>query len=109
MNLTQIIEETGKRIRLGKRHAEKLTNAEIKEVLEIALSVVGQGLQQDRRIEIQDFGVLEITETEVRTGGRLTPFGKNESIQVSNHRSRWVFRPARRLRQALGPRRELPL
>lgn len=46
MNLTQIIEETGKRIRIGKSHADKLTNAEIKEVIEIALNVVEQGLQE---------------------------------------------------------------
>ncbi|GEM_PF-2386035 len=101
MNLTQIIEETGKRIRLGKRHAEKLTNAEIKEVLEIALKVATQGFQQDRRIEIQDFGVLEIIEREVKVGGRLTPFGSQEPIQGAKRRRRWVFRPARRLREAL--------
>jgi nucleoid DNA-binding protein len=101
MNLTQIIEETGKRIRLGKRHTEKLTNSEIKEVLEIALNVVEKGFQQDKRIEIQDFGVLEISEREVKVGGRLTPFGSKEPIQGANHRRRWVFRPARRLREAL--------
>ena len=101
MNLTQIIEETGKRIRLGKRQADKLTNVEIKEVLEAALRVVQDGLQQEGRIEIQNFGVLEIIDTAVKSSGPLTSFGSLTPVYASNHRRRWVFRPARRLRGAI--------
>ena len=101
MNLTQIIEETGKRIRLGKRHADKLTNVEIKEVLDIALAVLQEGLVQEGRVEIQDFAVLEVVTTRVKTGGQLTPFGGTTPVRVASMRRRWLFHPAQALRQAL--------
>jgi len=100
MNLTQIIEETGKRLRLGKRHADKLTNVEIKEVLDIALAVLQEGRVQEGRVEIQDFAVLEVRETQVKMGGQLTPFGSKISVRVMNVRRRWLFRPSQRLKQA---------
>jgi len=101
MNLTQIIEETGKRIRLGKRHADKLTNVEIKEVLDIALVVLQEGLVREGRVEIQDFAVIEVVVTPVKTGGHLTSFGSPTSMHMAGLRRRWIFRPARRLRAAM--------
>jgi len=100
MNLTQIIEETGKRIRLGKRHTDKLTNVEIKEVLDIALAVLQEGLAREGRVEIQDFAVIEVVTTPVKTSGHLKSFGGSEPIRVASVRRRWLFRPARRLRAA---------
>lgn len=100
MNLTQIIEETGKRIRLGKRQADKLTNVEIKQVLDIALDVLQEGLLQEGRVEIQDFAVLEIVTTPVKTGGQLTPFGGTTPVRAVGMRRRWLFRPAQVLRKA---------
>jgi len=100
MNLTQIIEETGKRLRLGKRHADKLTNVEIKEVLDIALAVLQEGLVQEGRVEIQDFAVLEVVTTRVKTGGHLTSFGSPTSIHSAGIRRRWVFRPSQLLKEA---------
>lgn len=99
MNLTQIIEETGKRIRLGKRHADKLTNVEIKEVLDTALAVLQEGLVHEGRVEIQDFAVLEVIVTPVKTGGQLAPFGGTTSVQAVGMRRRWLFRPSQSLRQ----------
>ena len=99
MNLTQIIEETGKRIRLGKRHADKLTNVEIKEVLETALAVLQEGLVREGRVEIQDFAVLEVVVTSVKTGGQLAPFGGTTPVRAGERR-RWLFRPAQALREA---------
>jgi nucleoid DNA-binding protein len=80
MNLTQIIAETGRRVRLGKLPADKLTNAEVKAVLETAIAVMSEGLQSDGRIEIQGFAVIERKVTavkptvfrgKVRTGERV--------------------------------------
>ena len=100
MNLTQIIEETGKRIRLGKRHADKLTNIEIKAVLETALAVLQEGLVREGRVEIQDFAVLEMREAQVKTGGYLKPFGGATTVRAVGVRRRWLFRPAQALREA---------
>ena len=99
MNLTQIIEETGKRIRLGKRHADKLTNVEIKEVLDIALAVLQEGLVEEGRVEIQDFAVLEIVVKPVKIGGQLAPFGGSTTVRAVGMRRRWLFRPAQALRR----------
>ena len=60
MNLTKIIEATGRRVRAGKMPAEKLTNADIKEILDAAITVMKQALLEEGRIEIQDFLVLEV-------------------------------------------------
>lgn len=100
MNLTQIIEETGKRIRLGKRQADKLTNVEIKHVLDTALGILQEGLVREGRVEIQDFAVLEIVVTPVKTGGQLSPFGSATTDRAVGIRRRWLFRPAKALRQA---------
>jgi nucleoid DNA-binding protein len=100
MNLTQIIEETGKRIRLGKRQTDKLTNVEIKEVLDTALVVLQDGLVREGRIEIQGFAVLEVITSLVKAKGEL------KSVTGQAHlnprlRRRWIFRPSQRLRDAL--------
>lgn len=99
MNLTQIVEETGKRIRLGKRHADKLTNVEIKEVLDVAIQVLQEGLLREGRVEIQDFAVLEVVTTPVKAGGQLQSLSGKPHAN-STVRRRWLFRPARGLRQA---------
>jgi nucleoid DNA-binding protein len=101
MNLTQIIEETGKRVRLGKRHTEKMSNVQIKEVLDVALAVLQEGLVREGRIEIQGFAVIEVVMVSVKAGGQLKPFGGATSQKVrSAIRRRWLFRPAQALRRA---------
>ena len=100
MNLTQIIEETGKRIRLGKRNADKLTNVEIKEILDIVLAVLQEGLVRDGRVEIQDFAVLEVVVTPVKPGGQLASFGGISPARMAGVRQRWLFRPSQKLRDA---------
>jgi nucleoid DNA-binding protein len=85
MNLTKIIEETGRRIRAGKMPAEKLTNADVKEVLETAIEVMKDALILEERIEIQDFVVIEAKRTAVKPtafNGKLT----------RGERRRWVIR-----------------
>lgn len=85
MNLTKIIEETGRRIRAGKMPTEKLTNADVKEVLEAAVEVMKQGLLEEGRIEIQNFAVIEVKCTTVKPtklNGKLT----------RGERKRWVIR-----------------
>jgi nucleoid DNA-binding protein len=87
MNLTHIIEATGKRVRRGKLPANRLTNAEIKEVLETAIEVLKEGLIREGRVEIQGFAVLEVRTVTIQTGELFTK------------RQRWVFRPSRQLRE----------
>ncbi len=90
MNLTKIIEETGRRIRAGKMPSEKLTNAEVKEVLEAAIEVMKQALIEEERIEIQGFAVIEIKRSEVK---QTVLNGK----QTSGKRRRWVIKPSKSL------------
>ena len=85
MNLTQIIRETGRRVRRGKLPQQKLTNEEVKAVLEAAIEVMREGLQTEGRVEIQDFAVIERVTTPaqpVKFNGRLT----------RGERTRWVIR-----------------
>ena len=85
MNLTQIIAETGRRIRRGKSPKKKLTNEQVKVVLETAVGVMREGLYDEGRVEIQGFAVIERVTTKVkpvRLNGRLT----------RGERTRWVIR-----------------
>ncbi len=98
MNLTKIIEETGRRIRAGKMPAEKLTNADVKEVLETAVEVMKQALLEDGRIEIQGFAVIEVKRTAVKPSTLTTLSGQVK--QLPKERIRWVIRPNATLRRA---------
>lgn len=92
MNLSKIIEETGKRVRAGKLPADKLTNAEIKEVLETAIEIMKEALMDEQRIEIQGFAVIEVKRSKVKQvmlNGKVT----------SGERKRWVIRGSRELAQ----------
>ena len=85
MNLTQVIQETGRRVRRGKMPAEKPTNTEIKQVLETALAVMCAGVHADGRLEIQNVAVIERVTTpvkRVRLNGQLT----------RGERTRWLIR-----------------
>jgi nucleoid DNA-binding protein len=88
MNLTKIIEETGRRIRAGKMPAEKLTNADVKEVLETAVEVMKQALLDEGRIEIQGFFVIEIKQSSVKP---TTLRGK----VTKSKRIRWIIKPSK--------------
>ena len=92
MNLTQIIEQTGKRLRMGKPPTERLTNAQVKEVLEAALDIMKQALKDEGRIEIQGFLVIERTETPVKAGGKLKPFGAETMTPTGTIRRGWRVR-----------------
>jgi len=99
MNLTKIIEETGRRIRAGKMPTEKLTNADVKEVLETAVEVMKQALLEDGRIEIQGFAVIEVKRTAVKNPSTLTTLS-GQVKQLPKERIRWVIRPNATLRRA---------
>ena len=92
MNLTQIIAKTGRQVRRGKMPADKLSNAQVKTVLETAIEVMKTGLLEEGRIEIQDFAVIERVTTTAKPvlfNGRLTR-GK---------RTRWVIRMSKNFTQ----------
>ena len=85
MNLTQIIAETGRRVRLGKSPRHKLSNEQVKEVLELAMEVMREGLHDEGRIEVQGFLVIERITTKVKPSlfnGKRT----------RGERTRWVVR-----------------
>ena len=88
MNLTKIIEETGRRIRAGKMPSEKLTNADVKEILETAVEVMKQAILEEGRIEIQGFVVIEVKLTTVK------PTVFNGKITKAERR-RWVIKPSK--------------
>jgi nucleoid DNA-binding protein len=91
MNLTRIIEETGRRIRAGKMPAEKMTNADVKEILETAIEVMKEALLDEGHIEIQNFAVIEARQIPVKSvwlNGQIT----------KKYRVNWAFRPTRRIR-----------
>jgi nucleoid DNA-binding protein len=92
MNLTRIIEETGRRIRAGKMPADKLTNADVKEVLETAVEVMKQALFEDERIEIQGFVVIELKRTSVKPSALNGKMRKEERL-------RWVIKPSKTMMQ----------
>lgn len=107
MNLTRMIEETGKRVRQGKIYSERLTNADVKLVLETAVEVMKAALIEEGRIEIQNFAVLEVVRIAVqnpnhlraklRQGDNLTTVER----QVTTTRIRWLFKPSKIFRQQL--------
>jgi nucleoid DNA-binding protein len=97
MNLTKIIEETGRRMRAGKMPSEKLTNADVKEVLETAIEVMKQALIEEERIEIQGFAVIEVKRTAIRNPKTLTTLD-GEMRQLPAERIRWIIRPNATLR-----------
>lgn len=105
MNLTEIIEATGQRVRLGKIPAERLTNAEVKAVLETALLVLQEGLLTEGRVEIQDFAVLELRTQTIRPAGVLKPIGQGTQPVLTATRQRWLLRPSRQLRAAARQQR----
>jgi nucleoid DNA-binding protein len=85
MNLTQIVRETGRRVRRGKMRREQLTNEQVKLVLENAVEVMREGLATEGRLEIQGFLVIERKVTPVKP----TRFrGKRRKTE----RVRWVVR-----------------
>jgi len=66
LNLTQMIAETGRRVRRGKFPQQKLTNEQVKQVLEVAMEVMREGLHDEGRVEAQGFLVIERTRWLVR-------------------------------------------
>lgn len=85
MNLTQVVSETGRRVRRGRLPADRLSNAQVKQVLETAFAVMGEALQTEGRVEVQGRFVVERVVTavkQVRLNGRLT----------SGKRTRYVLR-----------------
>jgi nucleoid DNA-binding protein len=101
MNFDAWIRRTGKRIRRGKIRQAQLTNAQIREVLEGALVELEEALVNEGRVEIQHFAVLEIQRTEVRST-RLrttTPEGLLRYVRTPSTRTRFVFKPSKRLRK----------
>ncbi len=85
MNLTQIIAETGRRVRLGKSPRDKLSNEQVKQVLEAAMEVMREGLHDEGRVEVQGFLVIERITTPVKSSlfnGKPT----------RGERTRWVVR-----------------
>lgn len=85
MNLTQIIAETGRRIRRGKLRREQLTNEQVKLVLESAVEVMREGLAREGRVEIQGFLVIERKVTLVKPTRFKGKLRKGERV-------RWVVR-----------------
>lgn len=85
MNLTEIIRETGKRIRQGKLRREQLTNEQVKLVLENAIEVMREGLASEGRMEIQGFLVIERKVTPVKPTRFRGKLRKGERV-------RWVVR-----------------
>jgi nucleoid DNA-binding protein len=94
MNLTRIIEETGRHIRAGKMPAEKITNADVKQVLETAVDVMKQALFEDERIEIQGFVVIELKRTAVKPSALNGKMRKEERL-------RWVIKPSKTMAQRI--------
>lgn len=107
MNLSRIIEITGQRLRIGKVYSERLSNAQIKEVLEMVVQVMEEALMEEGRIEIQGFAVLEVKQFTVKNPRNLFPkmnSDKNTSLQNSQTtiaRTRWLFKPSQKLRDEL--------
>jgi nucleoid DNA-binding protein len=97
MNFSRIIEITGQRLRLGKVYSERLSNAQIKEVLEMAIQVMEEALIEEGRIEIQGFAVIEVIRTDVKQSKQFTQFD-GKTIQLPQQRIRWLFRPNKILR-----------
>ncbi len=85
MNLTQMIEETGRRVRHGKVRTEHLSNAQVKLILETAMQVMHEALKDEGRIEIQNFLVIERKITPVKP----TPF---KNCMRKTERKRWRVR-----------------
>ena len=94
MNLTHLIEETGKRIRLGKPPSDRLTNTEIKEVLETTIEVLKEALIEEGRVEIQLFCVIEVRCTMLQS---TIPLSSSTVVQRVN----WIIRPTQALRRAV--------
>jgi nucleoid DNA-binding protein len=102
MNLTRIIEETGKRVRLGKIPADRLTNAEVKAVLETAIEVLKAGLLAEGRVEIQDFAVIEVKSSLVKsTKLHIYTAQGQKIIPRQEIRIRWIIRPSRFLKKTV--------
>lgn len=97
MNLTQIIAETGKRVRLGKTRDDQLTNAQIKQVLDTAVEIMKEGLIDEGRIEVQDFAVFEVIRSQVENPNTLTTFD-GDAVKMPAERVRWVFKPSKAFR-----------
>jgi nucleoid DNA-binding protein len=94
MNLTRIIEKSGQRLRMGKPPSERLTNAQVKQVLETAIQVMQEALRDEGRIEIQGFAVIEVKRTSIKPtklNGKMT----------RGERTRWVIRVSDRLNSKL--------
>lgn len=107
MNLSRIIEITGQRLRIGKVYRERLSNAQVKQVLEMAVQVMEEGLIEEGRIEIQGFAVFEVKQITVKNPRNLFPkmnSDKNTRLQNSQTaiaRTRWLFKPSQKLRDAV--------
>jgi len=92
MNLTQLIARTGQKLREGKPPSERLTNAEVKAVLEMAIGIMREALHDEGRLEIQGFLVIERTETTVKPGGTLKPYGGSATERRATVRRGWRVR-----------------
>jgi len=92
MNLTQLIARTGQKLREGKPPSERLTNAEVKAVLEAAVEIMREALHDEGRLEIQGFLVIERTETPVKPGGTLKPYGSTLTQRRATTRRGWRVR-----------------
>jgi nucleoid DNA-binding protein len=92
MNLTQLITRTGQKLREGKPPSERLTNAEVKAVLETAIGIMREALHEEGRLEIQGFLVIERTETPVKPGGTLKPYGSAPTGRKATVRRGWRVR-----------------
>jgi nucleoid DNA-binding protein len=97
MNLTKLIEATGRRVRLGKRSAAKLTNAEVKEVLETAIEILKEALIQEGRVEIQHFAVIEIKRKQVKPSSNRVSTPRDDPA-VYAERTYWRFHPSTSLK-----------
>lgn len=77
-----------------------LTKDEAAEVVETILHAVKRSLLHGKRVRIKNFGTFEIVTRPGRVG--INP-ASGEKIFIPEHRG-LSFRPARRLKEELGPR-----
>lgn len=75
-----------------------LTRSEAAQVVEVILDTVKASLVDGRSVRIKNFGTFEVTERQGRTG--VDP-SNGRKIFIPAHRG-LSFRPARRLKDALG-------
>jgi nucleoid DNA-binding protein len=92
MNFTQLTQETGKRLRAGKMPKHKLTNLQVREVLEVAIQIMKETLDKAERIEIERFAVIEVHIITIKPS--LSPL---TGQPLPTQRIRWVIKRSSRL------------